>query len=171
MEAYILILGVVNILVILVTYSNIKRISALERDLSEKEIIKNIHFIKEPEVQNNTVVNGHHRIEVYKGLGIDDDKAEKAYQLALENGWKLLDIQQNIKMVRFIRTDNGDVQKINIYYGGKKGKRYYYTVATALNHPTKGKTQLFRKGIDEKELRAILDQPRVHTFKGYYRGT
>ena len=37
MEAYILILGVVNILVILVTYSNIKRISALERDLSEQE--------------------------------------------------------------------------------------------------------------------------------------
>ena len=166
MEAYILILGVVNILVILATYSNIKRISALERDLSEQEISQ--HFIKEPEVQNNTVVNGHHRIEVYKGLGIDD-KAEKAYQLALEKGWKLLDIQQNIKMVRFIRTDNGDVQKINIYYGGKKGRRYYYTVATALNHPTKGKTQLFRKSIDEKELTKILSNPRVHTGTGYYR--
>lgn len=43
------------------------------------------------------------------------------------------------------------------------------TVGTTLTHPIKGRTTLFRKNIEPKEVEAILKNPRVHTEKGYYR--
>ena len=43
------------------------------------------------------------------------------------------------------------------------------TVGSYLNHPTKGKTQLFRRNVHSlHELYSILDNPRVHTDKGYH---
>lgn len=41
------------------------------------------------------------------------------------------------------------------------------TVGTALEHPVQGKTQLFRKRVDDRLLEAIFDNPRVHTTAGY----
>ena len=42
------------------------------------------------------------------------------------------------------------------------------TVSTSLDHPTSGKTQLFRKnGPDYDLLDRIFENPRVHTDKGY----
>ena len=41
------------------------------------------------------------------------------------------------------------------------------TVGTCLEHPSQGKTQLFRKGVDFKLLDKILDNPRLHTGIGY----
>lgn len=42
------------------------------------------------------------------------------------------------------------------------------TVQTAMNHPTKGKTQLTRKKITAKEFEKLLINPRLHTGKGKY---
>mmetsp|Transcript_23792 Transcript_23792/g.27521 ORF Transcript_23792/g.27521 Transcript_23792/m.27521 type:complete len:447 (+) Transcript_23792:107-1447(+) len=43
------------------------------------------------------------------------------------------------------------------------------TVKTSLEHPTQGKTQLFRKSVDKILYREILENPRVHTDQGYQR--
>lgn len=55
--------------------------------------------------------------------------------------------------------------RVNIW---RNAKNKFFTVGTALNHPTKGKTQLFRKFCDKKEVEKILNNPRIHTGKGYY---
>ncbi|KAG7363031.1 hypothetical protein IV203_026391 [Nitzschia inconspicua] len=51
---------------------------------------------------------------------------------------------------------------INIYYTTR-------TIGTAMSHPTQGRTQLFRRNCTNEELVQILDDPRVHTGKGYKR--
>ena len=43
------------------------------------------------------------------------------------------------------------------------------TVGSCLDHPTQGKTQLFRRQITDTESAAVFfDNPRQHTGKGYY---
>lgn len=55
--------------------------------------------------------------------------------------------------------------RVNIW-SNKKNK--FYTVGTAINHPVRGKTQLFRRFCDKEEVEKILMNPRIHTGKGYY---
>jgi len=43
------------------------------------------------------------------------------------------------------------------------------TVKTAMDHPTQGKTQLFRRQVDAGLYRKILENPRIHTDQGYQR--
>ena len=43
------------------------------------------------------------------------------------------------------------------------------TVGSYLDHPTQGKTQLYRRNMDEDELKRVMDNPRVHTGEGYHR--
>jgi hypothetical protein len=44
------------------------------------------------------------------------------------------------------------------------------TVGSYLTHPVQGKTQLFRRAVDNLcDLCAILENPRVHTGDGYHR--
>ena len=51
--------------------------------------------------------------------------------------------------------------RINVYFTTG-------TVSTSLDHPTSGKTQLFRpNGPDYELLDKIFENPRVHTDKGY----
>lgn len=45
------------------------------------------------------------------------------------------------------------------------------TIGTALEHPTLGKTQLFRKKVNFKLLEDLFINPRLHTGKGYVRKT
>lgn len=77
--------------------------------------------------------------------------------LAKSKGWELLDHQDNIYLASFIKNK----VRLNIYYS--RG-----TVATALNHPKKGRTQLFRKNVSWQLLKKIMENPRVHTNIGYY---
>ena len=42
------------------------------------------------------------------------------------------------------------------------------TIGTALNHPIKGRTQLFRRHITIAQLKDIFTNPRAHTGRGYY---
>ena len=78
--------------------------------------------------------------------------------LAKEKGWSLFDHQVKNKMISFFRRG----VRLNIYYTTG-------TVGTCMDHPTKGKTQLFRRGVDTGLLEKIFDNPRVHTGEGYYR--
>lgn len=78
--------------------------------------------------------------------------------IARINGWKWITHQRDIHMVSFVKDD----MRINVY-------ATKMTVATCLNHPTQGRTQLYRKNVTPQELNKIFKNPRVHTNKGYKR--
>ena len=81
---------------------------------------------------------------------------EKIREIAAEGEWPEIDHQENIYMLSFKRAET----RINVYYSTM-------TVGTCLNHPKKGKTQMYRRNVNEAELRKILANPRVHLNKGY----
>lgn len=82
-----------------------------------------------------------------------NQKAARRY--AAQYGWH--EITSKNGMISFGK----DGMRINVFLTTG-------TVATCLNHPTKGKTQLFRRGISNYTLERIFRYPRVHTEKGYY---
>jgi len=63
-------------------------------------------------------------------------------------------------MISFVKDIDGHQARINIYTSKM-------TVATCVNHPKKGKTQMFRRNVGEKLMNKIFKNPRVHTDKGY----
>lgn len=65
---------------------------------------------------------------------------------------------------------NQDSYLISMFKDGMRINVYYttMTVGTCLKHPVKGKTQLFRRGVTMSQLKKIFQNPRVHTYKGYY---
>jgi len=83
-------------------------------------------------------------------------------ELASDYGWTELPTHPNDegRMLSFYSSEHGGV-RANVYI--KTG-----TVATSLNHPTKGKTQLYRGQRDTFErLEEVFDNPRIHTGSGY----
>lgn len=82
---------------------------------------------------------------------------DKIELIANENNFSRIDFQDNIGLISY---SDGST-RINIYLTKM-------TVSTCLNHPKKGKTQLFRKRVDETMLKEIFEYPRKHTGKGYY---
>ncbi len=76
--------------------------------------------------------------------------------LGKKHGWKVIDWQGNLSMLSMWK----DEVRLNVYTSTM-------TVATCLNHPKQGKTQLFRKNVTIDELEAIYQNPRIHTNKGY----
>jgi hypothetical protein len=83
-------------------------------------------------------------------------------KLGAKYGWQLIDHQENIKMLSFYKLVGGSPARLNVYYSKM-------TVGTSINHPTKGKTQLFRKHVTMAELEKLFIRPRLHTQKGYYK--
>jgi hypothetical protein len=83
---------------------------------------------------------------------------EEIEEIAERCKFKRICYQENIGLISY---SDGDT-RINIYLSKM-------TVATCLNHPTKGKTQLFRKRVTKKMLEQIFEYPRKHTGKGYYK--
>lgn len=79
--------------------------------------------------------------------------------LAKCNGYILREEQGNIGLLIFISRDGAT--QINVY-------TTTMTVATALHHPVKGKTQLFRRNVSMGLLRLLFKKPRLHTGKGYF---
>lgn len=63
-------------------------------------------------------------------------------------------------MVSYSKEINEGTARVNVYLSKM-------TVATALNHPKQGKTQLYRRNVDAKLLNKIFINPRVHTNCGY----
>jgi len=78
--------------------------------------------------------------------------------LADVEGWRQIDHQPKIKMVSFKKGK----ARINVYYTTM-------TVGTCIDHPKKGKTQLFRRNVSMETLTKIFRNPRIHTQRGYYR--
>lgn len=78
--------------------------------------------------------------------------------VALNHGWTFLAHQPSNRMVSYKKED----MRVNVYYTTM-------TIATCMNHPVKGKTQLFRRDVTLEQLEEIFKNPRVHTLKGYYR--
>lgn len=82
--------------------------------------------------------------------------------IAIDTGWKKIDYQQNIGMVSYSKIISSGMARINIYLTKM-------SVTTYLNHPKKGKGQLYRKNIGWSHLIKIFKNPRFHTGKGYYK--
>jgi len=83
-------------------------------------------------------------------------------ELASDYGWAELPTHPNDegRMISFYSDRHGGV-RANVYM--KTG-----TVATSLDHPTQGKTQLFRGQRNTfEQLEEIFQNPRVHTDFGY----
>lgn len=78
-------------------------------------------------------------------------------EISEKEGYDLIDYQENIGLISFGKKD----VRINIYLTKM-------TVSTSLNHPKKGKTQLFRKNVNKEMLIKIFEYPRAHTGKGYF---
>lgn len=109
---------------------------------------------------------------------------QKVVDIAKKYDWVFVDFQENIGMISFVKSfcectrkqqekrisldvvlgysqQNKTDCRINIYM--TKG-----TVATALKHPVRGKTQLYRRNITYEQLEKLFINPRQHTGKGYY---
>jgi len=83
-------------------------------------------------------------------------------ELASDYGWAELPTHPNDegRMISFYSDRHGGV-RANVYVTTG-------TVATSLEHPTQGKTQLFRGQRNTfEELEEIFQNPRVHTDSGY----
>lgn len=81
--------------------------------------------------------------------------------LATEHGYKEIDHNIFSKSISF-RGGPSNSTRINVYYTTG-------TIGTSLNHPRRGKSQLFRRGIKTlDQLKTIFSNPRVHTGGGYY---
>ena len=76
--------------------------------------------------------------------------------LANSHGWDEIDYQDNIKMLSFSKLS----MRINVYLTKM-------TVATCLDHPKHGKTQMFRRNVDIDLLTKLFKNPRHHSGKGY----
>lgn len=85
-------------------------------------------------------------------------RAKMVREIAFRHGWEYIGCNEENFMVSF--TQEG--KRINVWLTT-------LTVATAMNHPTKGKTQLYRKDLSYHQLEKVFGNPRVHTKKGYYK--
>lgn len=79
-------------------------------------------------------------------------------QAAQERGWTQVAHNETSRVLGYTRGD----ERVNVYYTTG-------TVGTCVDHPSSGRTQLFRQGQDSAGLNDIFDNPRVHTGTGYYR--
>ena len=88
----------------------------------------------------------------------ETDRLEMIRMLATRHGYEEIDFQPKTTMISFKKNDI----RINVYYTKM-------TVGTCMKHPKyPHPTQLFRKNVTQGELEAILQNPRVHTNKGYF---
>lgn len=89
----------------------------------------------------------------------------KAYRIPLD------EVELAAKSAGFFRIAYKEDQGLVSYSQGNIRINIYLTkmtVSTCLEHPKKGKTQLFRKNVSFEMLRDIFANPRKHTGKGYY---
>lgn len=77
------------------------------------------------------------------------------------NGWHLVQVDQKTYMLGF-KMGEQKHPRINVYVTKS-------TFVTQIDHPTKGKTQLFRRNVWPENYDKIFANPRVHTGRGYYR--
>ncbi len=90
------------------------------------------------------------------------NRAKHYAKIGLRNGYVVEQEQPANKLLILTKNHGalGPVQ-INVYYTT-------HTIGTSFKHPTKGRTQLFRRNVSDKMFEAILVNPRAHTEKGHY---
>jgi|LauGreDrversion2_2_1035103.scaffolds.fasta_scaffold32893_2 hypothetical protein len=77
-------------------------------------------------------------------------------------GWTYARYDANQGQLVFLeRVMRGELFKLHIWCTTG-------TVGSYLDHPNKGKTQLYRRQVDRSGLVSILNNPRVHTGDGYH---
>lgn len=86
------------------------------------------------------------------------DRIQNIKLLAKVYGWVEVQHDEHSNMLGFTRKG----KRMNVYYSKM-------TVSTALDHPTQGKTQLFRKNVSMRLLELLFNNPRLHTDKGYQK--
>ena len=91
-----------------------------------------------------------------------DERLQQITEMAEKHTWWVLDYQENLGMISFSKATEDDTCRLNVYITNM-------TVGTSLDHPTKGKTQLFRRAVDKTLLNSIFKDPRTHTNKGYQK--
>lgn len=84
-------------------------------------------------------------------------RAREIQSIAEKIGWKTIDHQKDKFMLSFRRN----YERINVYYSKM-------TVATCIDHPKNGKTQLFRRSVGLGLLKKLFINPRHHTNTGYH---
>ena len=89
------------------------------------------------------------------------ERMEFIDRIGIKHGWQFIEYQENIGMMYYHKSIDGFDCRINIYITKM-------SVTTYLNHPKKGKGQLYRKNVSPPELGKIFKNPRIHTGKGYY---
>lgn len=82
--------------------------------------------------------------------------------IADQFGWKNINVNVTTKLVSYVKLIEEGACRIDVYYTTM-------TVSISLHHPKKGKTQLHRKHVSDKELEVLFKNPRAHTGKGYYK--
>jgi len=85
-------------------------------------------------------------------------------KLARRHGYEKVEVnlRDESRMVSWRHSKKCGGVRINIYFTTG-------TVATCLDHPKKGKGQLFRRNMTYADLEDIFHNPRVHTDTGYHR--
>ena len=78
-------------------------------------------------------------------------------------GFEEIKVKDPYMRTYMIETKDG-LCRVNVYSNSKNST---LTVSTHLNHPKKGKNQLFRKGLSEQDVLNLMKNPRIHTGKGY----
>lgn len=89
-------------------------------------------------------------------MNFGDPDAQVVAKIAKRVGVPMIFFQPDQKLIRF-----GDATMfIDVWYSKM-------TVATNVQHPTKGWNRLYRKHVSLEELEKIMAYPRQHTGKGY----
>ena len=86
-------------------------------------------------------------------------------RMANRHGFREIQFNETSRVVAFETTPTGTPGpkcRVNVYYTTG-------TVATCLDHPRRGKTQLFRRDQTSDDLDALFRDPRRHTGAGYFR--
>lgn len=97
---------------------------------------------------------------------------EEIRRLAENREWIFICHQEKTSMISFEkRFDYSDKPvRINVYYRKESTKKnLILTVATSMNHPRRGRDQMYRKEVNNSILTRILIDPRLHTGKGYFK--
>ena len=95
---------------------------------------------------------------------------EEIKRLATNREWTLICEQPKTSMISFEKEFEYSSKpvRMNVYYTKDSTMKWLnLTIATAMDHPKKGKTQMYRRKINNTEFIKLLKNPRHHTGRGY----
>lgn len=97
---------------------------------------------------------------------------DEIIRLAENRGWIFISRNDPSNLVSFQKEFDYSSKpvRLDVYWKKESSKSFLnLTIGTAMAHPKKGKTQLFRKGVNNSGFLKLLNDPRQHTGRGYYR--